>query len=295
MIMSEQIMVSRPECLIEKQKIIDSYIDSFLPPEDQYPSSLHTAIRYSVMVGGKRLRPILALASYEAFGGSEEVILPAAVALEFIHSYSLIHDDLPCMDDDDLRRGRPTLHKEYNEGIALLAGDALHDLAFKLMARTGDTRVVTELADAIGTRGMLAGQIADMEAEGRPLTLDEISFVHEHKTGKLFRCSVRIGAILAGATSGDLACITEYGEKIGLAFQIVDDILDIEGSTELLGKPVGSDTKNDKATFPGVVGVSESKQIATKLIDDAISAIVSIKGQTQDLIELAHFINWRQS
>ncbi len=295
MIMSEQTRVSAPPYMVEKQRIIESYIDLHLPPADQYPQSLHSAIRYSVMAGGKRLRPILALASFEACGGSGEGILPAAVALEFIHSYSLIHDDLPCMDDDDLRRGRPTLHKRYDEAIALLAGDALHDLAFRLMASTGNAGVVTELAESIGTQGMLAGQIADMEAEDRPLSLEEITFVHEHKTGKLIRCAVRIGAILARATSEELSCITMYGEKIGLAFQIVDDILDIEGSTELLGKPIGSDTKNGKATFPGVVGVDKSKQMATELIDQAVASIASIPGQTGDLIELARFINGRQN
>jgi geranylgeranyl diphosphate synthase type II len=284
-----------PQYMVDKKVLIDEYLEKVIPAADQYPQALHEAIRYSVLAGGKRLRPILALASYEACGGTADSIYPAAAALELIHTYSLIHDDLPCMDDDDFRRGRPTLHKKFNEAVALLAGDALHDLAFELMATAGNQMAITELAEAIGTRGMLAGQMADMEAEGRELTEDEIRFVHIHKTGKLIRGAVRIGAILAGAGPDYLEAITLYGEKVGLAFQIIDDILDIEGDPEMLGKPVGSDTKNMKATYPGVIGLEESRVAATKLIDEAIEIVSRVVSPSDNFVHIARFIGGRQS
>jgi geranylgeranyl diphosphate synthase type II len=188
-----------------------------------------------------------------------------------VHTYSLIHDDLPCMDDDDLRRGQPTCHKQFDEAVAVLAGDALHVVAFQLMARTGSIQAVMELAEAVSTEGMLGGQIADVEAEGRDVTEAEIREIHTRKTAALIRGSVRIGAILAGAGDETLGRLTTYGETIGLAFQIVDDILDIEGDQELLGKEVGSDTKNEKATYPGVIGMDASKAQAAELIDQALS------------------------
>lgn len=284
-----------PTCLIEKREIIDGYLDRFLPPEDVYPEVLHRAIRYSVMAGGKRLRPILALTAFEACGGSGESIFKAAVALELIHTYSLIHDDLPCMDDDELRRGKLTLHKEYGEAVALLAGDALHDLAFNLLAQTGSTEAILELADAIGTKGMLAGQMADMEAEGRSLTLDEVMFIHTHKTGKLIRSSVRIGAVLAGADEERLTAVTRFAEKIGYAFQIIDDILDIEGDVETLGKPVGSDVRNFKATFPAVIGLEESRRRARELTDEAVEIISSAIIKPDHFVQIARFIESRQN
>lgn len=293
--MNRPVKSAPPLYMVEKHRIIDEYLDRFMPSEESYPQALHQAIRYSVMAGGKRLRPVLALAAYEACGGVEDVIYPAATALELIHTYSLIHDDLPCMDDDDLRRGKPTLHKKYGEAIALLAGDALHDFAFRLMAQTGSAAVVLELAEAIGTGGMLAGQMADMEAEGRRLNIDEVTFIHIHKTGKLIRGSVRIGAILAGADEEELAAITDYGEKIGLAFQIIDDILDIEGDTEMLGKPVGSDSKNLKATYPAVIGMERSKHLANELIDEAVEIIKSRVSPFNNFVDIARFIGGRQN
>ncbi len=283
-----------PDYLVEKKDLIDRYLESYLPPVEQYPGRLHEAIRYSVMAGGKRLRPILALAAYETCGGTDQTIYPAAVAIEFIHTYSLIHDDLPCMDDDDLRRGQPTCHKKFGEAVALLAGDALHDLAFNLVARTGNSQVVLELAEAIGTKGMLAGQMADMEAEGRQISLEEINFIHAHKTGKLIRGSVRIGAVLADAGEDKLEIISQYGEKTGLAFQIIDDILDIIGDEKTLGKSIGSDYKNEKATFPGVIGLEPSRQAANKLIKEAIEVISEIVPIPENLVQIARYIGSRQ-
>lgn len=265
--------------LTEKSRKVEKLLDEFIPPGTQPPQSLHQAMRYSVMAGGKRIRPILALASYEYCGGSEtrsdRAIEYAMAALEMIHTYSLIHDDLPCMDDDDLRRGQPTCHKKFDEATAVLAGDALHDIAFALMARTGSTEVVVELANAIGTTGMIGGQIADVEAEGRDISKEEITKIHSWKTGSLIRSSVRIGAILAGADKSTLNSLSIYGEKIGLAFQIIDDILDIEGSQELMGKKVGADTLKRKATYPGVVGLKQARIDADRLIDEAINNLNS--------------------
>ncbi len=293
--MSKPVGMAPPTYLVEKSKIIDRYIDRYLPDGGQYPQALHQAIRYSVLAGGKRLRPVLAVAAFEACGGEDEIIFPAAAALEFIHCYSLIHDDLPCMDDDDLRRGQPTVHKKFSEAVALLAGDALHDLAFELMAKTGRPEAIRELAEAIGTHGMLAGQMADMEAEGRTLTLEEISYIHIHKTGKLIRGSLRIGALLANAGQTQFDAISGFGEKIGLAFQIMDDILDVEGDPETLGKPVGSDSKNAKATYPGVVGMDKARQAVRELIDEAIEIISRAVPVTDNFIEIARFIGGRQN
>jgi geranylgeranyl diphosphate synthase, type II len=284
------------EYLRQKQKLVDRLLDEYLPPEDVFPQTLHKAIRYSVLAGGKRLRPILALTTYECFGGVDNnIINPAACALELIHTYSLIHDDLPCMDDDDLRRGMPTLHKKFDEATAVLAGDALHDLAFGLIARTGSTQVVAELANAIGTNGMLGGQMADVQAEGKKINHDEINYIHSHKTGALIRASVKIGAILAGVDNSTLALISTYGEKIGFAFQIIDDILDIEGDQKKLGKEVGSDCKNFKATYPGTVGMDQARADATKLIDEAIEVSHRFGVECEHFEFIASYIGRREN
>jgi len=284
------------EYLQQKQKLVDRLLDEYLPPEEQYPQTLHKAIRYSVLAGGKRLRPILALTSYECFGGTDDsVINPAACALELIHTYSLIHDDLPCMDDDDLRRGNPTLHKKFDEATAVLAGDALHDLAFGLIARTGSTRVVAELADAIGTSGMLGGQMADVQAEGKKINRNDINYIHSHKTGALINASVKIGAILAVVNDSILDKISIYGEKIGFAFQIIDDILDIEGDQKKLGKEVGSDCKNFKATYPGTVGMDQARTDAAKLIDEAIEVSHQFGVECEHFEFIAHYIGRREN
>jgi len=293
--MNKTVGMAVPIYMVEKKAIIDRYIERYMPSADLYPQVLHEAIRYSVLAGGKRLRPILAVAAYEACGGTNEVIYPAAAALEFIHCYSLIHDDLPCMDDDNMRRGQPTLHRQFNEAVALLAGDALHDLAFELMAQTGNPGAIRELAEAIGTRGMLAGQMADLEAEGQTITLDEITFIHTHKTGRLIMGSLRIGAILAAAPPGYFDAVTRYGEKVGLAFQIKDDILDVEGDPKMLGKPVGSDVRNLKATFPGVIGLEGSRRAVDRLINEAIENISGAVPQADNFIDIARFIGGRQN
>jgi len=279
------------------RELCDRLLGRYLPPVSSEPKSLHAALHYSVLAPGKRLRPLLALAAYEyCHGRTEGEDLPihfAMAAIEMVHTYSLIHDDLPCMDDDDLRRGLPTCHKKFGEAIAVLAGDALHDIAFELMARTGRTEPVIELARAIGTQGMLGGQTADIEAEGRALDEPEIVEIHRRKTGALIRCAVRIGAILADAPADVLARLTVFGEKVGLAFQVIDDILDIDGDQKLLGKDVGSDSKNLKATYPGVVGMERARRTAQRLIDEAVA--VFEEGDDNALELIALFIGQRQN
>ena len=256
------------------RKLVDELLEKYLPSEKTEPQSLHIAMRYSVMAGGKRIRPVLAIAAYEYCGGDSRkaatTVHPAMAALEIVHTYSLIHDDLPCMDDDDLRRGRPTCHRKFGEAMAVLAGDALHVIAFRLMAGTGSIDAVIELAEAVGTSGMLGGQVADLEAEGINASRKDVINIHSRKTGALIRGSVRIGALLAGADEATLDRLTAYGEKVGLAFQIIDDILDIKGNQETLGKKTGSDSKKHKATYPGVVSLQQARQDAAALIDEAL-------------------------
>lgn len=275
---------------------VDRLLKRYLPSPQAEPKHLHEAMRYSVLAGGKRLRPILAVAAFEYCGGSivsdDDPICRAMAALEMVHTYSLIHDDLPCMDDDDLRRGMPTCHVKFGEAAAVLAGDALHDVAFQLMAETGNIQTVVELARAIGTEGMIGGQIADVEAEGREVTREEVINIHTRKTAALIRCSVRIGGLLAGAEDELLKRLTRYGEKIGLAFQIIDDILDVEGDQSLLGKQVGSDTKNQKATYPGAVGMDAARADAARLIDEAIQEFTT--PPDNKLMLLATYMGKRQ-
>jgi geranylgeranyl diphosphate synthase type II len=277
--------------------LTDRILDRYLPLESEEPQRLHQAMRYSTMAGGKRLRPLLAAAAYEYCGGDlsgeDRPIHFAMAALEMVHTYSLIHDDLPCMDDDDLRRGIPTCHKKFDDATAVLAGDALHVVAFELISRTGNVVAVRELAEAIGTGGMIGGQMADVEAEGRPVTRDEVIWIHRRKTAALIRCAVRLGALMAAAEESRLAALTVYGEKIGLAFQIVDDILDIEGDQELLGKQVGSDTRNEKATYPGAVGLEQARRDAARLIDEGVA--VFAPEEQNSLKEIAFFIGQRRN
>lgn len=255
----------------------DKLLLDYLPSTDSKPSLLHEAMRYSVMAGGKRLRPILALCACEFVGGrvsgGDPAVHRAMAALEMIHTYSLIHDDLPCMDDDDLRRGQPTCHKKYGEAVAVLAGDALHVLAFDLMAGTESIEAVRLMAHAVGTEGMIGGQMADMAAEGRQVSKSEVENIHRRKTAVLIQCSVLIGAVLAGVDESMRERLSVYGENIGLAFQIVDDILDIEGDQDLLGKQVGSDTRNRKATYPAVVGSDQARADVEHLIEGAVTAL----------------------
>lgn len=283
------------EVLAEKGQVVNLLLDRYLPGEDVDPCHLHAAMRYSVLAPGKRLRPILALLTYEHCGGDssglDKPIHFAMAALEMVHTYSLIHDDLPCMDDDELRRGMPTCHVKFGEATAVLAGDALHDVAFALLARTGEAKTVAELAEALGTAGMIGGQMADVEAEGRPVNRADVVNIHTRKTGALIRCAVRLGAMLAGADEPTLGRLTTYAEKIGLAFQIIDDILDVEGDRELLGKNIGSDSKKQKATWPGVVGIEQARRDAAELIEQAIASF----GEEGDnpLTDLAVYIGQR--
>ncbi|MDP2982826.1 MAG: polyprenyl synthetase family protein [Candidatus Latescibacter sp.] len=270
---------------------VDEYLDRYLLPETVEPVSIHQAIRYSVFSGGKRFRAGLCIAACETFGGEREKVLPVASGIELIHTYSLIHDDLPCMDNDDLRRGKPTLHRVFGENIAVLAGDALNALAFDLVARAEDPRLIRILAHAIGTEGMIGGQVADVESSGKEnITPQDVKFIHSHKTAALIRASLEMGAVTGGASAKHLETVGEFGSQIGLAFQIVDDILDIESSDEVLGKDVGSDENKDKATYPKVYGLSRSKDIACGLVIDAKNLLCGIDRDTSILQSLAEFV-----
>jgi geranylgeranyl diphosphate synthase type II len=278
------------EYIKKKREIVNQALDKYLPDENKEPKSLHQAMRYSVFAGGKRLRPILAMASFEAANGKGRGILPVACALEMIHTYSLIHDDLPCMDDDDLRRGKPTLHIVYGEGVAVLAGDALHALAFELLLQAKSPQVILEVAKAIGTEGMIGGQVKDLEAEGKEVSLKQVEYIHTHKTGKLLGTSIRAGAILGSADRTTLSALSSYGEKFGLAFQIVDDILDVVGKEEIIGKKKGSDKANSKATYPEVIGLEESKKLARDLLTKAKSRLRVLKNKKWIFEKLADYV-----
>lgn len=290
--------------LQEKKKLIDAALTKFLPPETDYPQKLSGAVRYGVLEGGKRIRPILALAAFDASDGHGDVIFPFACALEFIHAYSLIHDDLPAMDDDDFRRGNPTVHRVFGEATAILAGDALLAEAFKIMSRAVldhdvNPRVVVgiihEVSTAAGFRGLVGGQVVDIESEGRHVDLPTVEYIHTHKTGTLILASLRVGAKLGGASRRKLEAITRYGERVGLAFQVVDDILDIVGNASSLGKPVGSDEAKKKATYPAVVGIEESKRLAQNLVEEAVSHLALFKQEGEPLREIARYLTRRTS
>ena len=279
------------EYLNTQKERVDAYLDRYLLPETVKPESIHKAIRYSVFSGGKRFRASLCIAANDLFGGDPERVLPVAAGIELIHTYSLIHDDLPCMDDDDLRRGKPTLHIAFGENIAVLAGDALNALAFDLLARADDCRLIQILAEAIGTLGMIGGQVADVESEGREhISEDEVRFIHTRKTGCLIEASLRMGAVAAHAAEDEIAAISGYGSRIGLAFQIADDILDIISTDEVLGKTVGSDLEHEKTTYPRVFGLERSKTIARDTIAEALSHLDRLKGDTALLRDMAAFV-----
>ncbi|MEK7715811.1 MAG: polyprenyl synthetase family protein, partial [candidate division NC10 bacterium] len=284
--------------LKDRRALVDAALERFLPPEDTPPPTVHRAMRYSVMAGGKRLRPILVIAGAEAVGGTPATVMPAACALELIHTYSLIHDDLPAMDDDDYRRGRLTNHKVFGEAIAILAGDALLTLAFRLVADNtalvSDARVlrdvVAELADAAGTSGMVGGQVVDIESEGKAITAETLEYIHRHKTAALIRASLRVGALLAGGDGKAVAAIGEAGSDLGLAFQIVDDILDVEGSLEELGKTAGSDERKQKATYPALHGLEASRRQAKMLIERAKQRLGGFGARAVPLQALADYV-----
>ncbi len=251
-----------------QRKRIDAALNRALPRAAVRPATLHEAMRYSIFAGGKRLRPILCLAAAEACGGDDKLALPAACAVECIHTYSLIHDDLPCMDDDDLRRGKPTNHKVYGDAVAVLAGDALLTVAFEIVATSEPARrynagdMVRDLAITAGSRHLVGGQVADMEGEGAGLGARELRFIHESKTAALLSCSIRLGAMSAGATPRKLAALSEFGQALGLAFQVIDDILDVTQTSAKLGKSAGKDEASDKATYPAIHGLLTRKAIA---------------------------------
>jgi len=285
--------------LAEKRALVDEALERYMPKPEGPASDLMTAMNYSLFAGGKRLRPILCIAGAEAAGGDGKDVLPAACALELIHTYSLIHDDLPAMDNDDLRRGKPTSHKVFGEAMAILAGDGLLTEAFNLLA--GLTvpervaagvlkKIIRLIAEASGCRGMVGGQAVDMQAEGKEIDSSIIDYIHSHKTGALIAASVSSGAILGGGSPGQLEAIGLYGEKIGLAFQISDDILDIEGNIEELGKGVGGDSRKGKNTFPSVYGLNESKNILNGLIDSAIKALEQFDNKADPLRQIAQYI-----
>ncbi|QWV92274.1 polyprenyl synthetase family protein [Geomonas oryzisoli] len=290
------------EYLKQKCQLVDQALERYLPDAKELPASLHSAMRYSVFAGGKRVRPVLMLAACEAVGGSADAVMPAACAMEMIHTYSLIHDDLPAMDNDDFRRGNPTNHKVYGEATAILAGDALLTEAFILLSNGtgGDPaarlRVIQEIAVASGSRGMVGGQVVDMESEGRhDVDIATLSYIHTHKTGALIRASVRCGAILGGASEEQFKSLTRYADAIGLAFQIADDILDVEGTTEELGKDAGSDQARGKATYPALMGLEASKARAQELVQIALDALSSFDERAEPLRAIASYIVKRKS
>ena len=286
-----------------RRMLVDEALERVLPPETAAPPTLHRAMRYSVRAGGKRLRPILVIAGAEAVGGSAEQVMETACALEMIHTYSLIHDDLPAMDNDDARRGLLTNLKVFGEAFAILAGDALLTLAFKLIAlngaRTGDARIiatlVTDIADAAGTDGMVGGQVVDIESEGKAFSAETLDYIHTHKTAALIRASLCAGSLIARGSTEELAAIKTCGEALGLAFQIVDDILDVEGSTEELGKTAGKDAQQQKATYPAYHGLEASRAKARTLIDQAKQAVAPLGARAEPISALAEFIFQRRS
>ena len=289
--------VSLENYLARRQQRIDRFLERCVPPAKN-SDTLTQAMRYSLFSGGKRLRPILALAAAEAIDADGTAILPFACAIELIHTYSLIHDDLPAMDNDDLRRGKPTNHRVYGEGIAILAGDALLTEAFRIMAEATvkpgaaqrrALQVAAEVAHAAGARGMVAGQAADLNAANTAINLPLVEWIHIRKTGALIRAAVRAGALLGGARAEQLTRLTRYAEFLGLAFQVADDILDAEGSTRVTGKTTGRDKALHKATFPSVLGLPAAKQRARDLLANALEELQAFKRRADPLREIARF------
>src|SRR2546425_8145846 len=279
--------------LEHKREDVDRFLESIMPAEDARPATLHKAMRYSLLAGGKRVRPILAIAGCEAICGASPLILPLASTVECIHTYSLIHDDLPAMDNDDYRRGKLTNHKGFGEGIAILAGDALLTKAFEIAARCkGWPRyphqaILLELSRAAGSGQLIAGQVADLEGEGKKISADQLRYIHERKTSALLCCSARLGAMSANGTVAQLEALTDFGYHVGLAFQIIDDILDITQTSERLGKTAGKDTQAQKATYPTIVGMEKSKRIAQRLTQRAFDALHIFRGKAIALEALA--------
>jgi len=279
-----------------RTQAVNRALDQFLPSEKTRPATIHKAMRYSLFAGGKRMRPALCLAAAQACGGREADALPLACAVECIHTYSLIHDDLPAMDNDDFRRGKLTNHKVFGDGIAVLAGDALLTQAFEIAAqakgwpRYSHRDLILELAKASGSLQLVAGQVADLEGEGRKISAGELRYIHERKTSALLCCSVRLGGMSANCTPAQLKALTDFGYHVGLAFQVIDDILDVTQTSEQLGKTAGKDTKSHKATYPAIVGLEKSRKIAERLTAKAFGALKMFKGRAVALESLAEFL-----
>lgn len=285
--------------LARKKNIVDKTLEKLVPPAKTFPPVIHEAMRYSLFAGGKRVRPVLVIAAAESLGATTADLLPVAGVLEIIHTYSLIHDDLPAMDDDDLRRGRPTCHKVYGEAVAILAGDGLLTMAFEVLsdprrlksipARTL-VSMIREISVASGVFGMVGGQVVDIQSENREIDFPTLEYIHTHKTGALIRASVRVGALYAGAGRRQFEALSRYGEMVGLAFQIADDILDVTGKQEELGKNIGSDLEKGKKTFPSFLGLEESRRRAQEVVEEALSALDGFGKRAEPLRELARFI-----
>ena len=277
--------------------IFEKSLRSAVPPARTKPATIHRAMRYSLLSGGKRLRPLLCCAASEACGGTIRDALPAACAVEMIHAYSLIHDDLPCMDDDDLRRGKPTSHVVFGEGIAVLAGDALLTAAFGVIAGANPrmaSGLVTELSHAAGSRGLIAGQVADLEAEGRKPSEPALYFIHAAKTGMLLRAALKLGGMSGGGTRAQIAALDRFGFALGLAFQIQDDILDATQSAKKLGKTAGKDAAAGKMTFPALYGLERSRELAARWTDEAVAALRTFGAKGRILSALAGIILKRE-
>jgi geranylgeranyl diphosphate synthase, type II len=276
-------------------------LDKLLPPETAESPTIHKAMRYSIFAGGKRIRPVLCLAACEAVGGKSPAAMPLACAVECIHTYSLIHDDLPCMDDDDFRRGKPTNHRVFGEGIAVLAGDALLTEAFALVAKAKPPKrysvraLVKELSFAAGSLRLIAGQVEDLENENRQVSLDKVKRTHLNKTAALITASIRLGAMAGNAAPAQLKRLTRYGQDLGLAFQVIDDILDATSTKEIMGKSVRADQKNQKSTFPSVLGIDKSRQFASDLIADAQAQLRGFGKPAEPLRAIADFFLTRQN
>jgi len=290
--------------LRQRIALVDGALKGLVPDEDILPATLHRAMHYSLFAGGKRLRPILLLAACEAAGGKLEWALPAACAVEMVHTYSLIHDDLPAMDDDDFRRGRPTNHRVFGEAGAILAGDALLTQAFLVLADPSlngglepavALRAACLLARAAGSMGMVGGQIVDMESEGKRVDLPTIEYIHTHKTGAMILAAVQIGAAIGKAGPDAEGSLTRYGEAVGLAFQIADDILDVVGQQDLIGKDVGSDQQRGKATYPGLLGLEQSRDRALELSSMAVAALTVLGSSAEPLRQIAEYAVNRSS
>lgn len=278
------------------QALVDKELKKQLPSATARPATIHKAMRYSMFAGGKRLRPIICLAAAEACGGKPNLALPPACAVEIMHTYSLVHDDLPCMDDDDLRRGRPTSHKIFGEGIAVLTGDALLTESFKILTKTTPTKrysvgqYVDELATTGGSRHLIGGQILDLEGEGKSLNKQQLIRIHEAKTAALLTTSARLGAMTANATPLKLQAISDFGYNLGLAFQVIDDILDVTQTTEQLGKTAGKDESVDKSTYPSVLGLDKSRKEAARLTKKSLDALKPFGKKAARLEQIAHYL-----